>query len=742
VDQLFVFQSSSEKLRPTYDNTIVHVDLNNTTLRRLKNHYLNRAHFAQVTRNLASMGVSAQVYDFIFAARLDEEKDEVLIEATREAAHVYFGLAFELWQEEQLRQRQRDRPHAVPYLDRTKWHLKLEGDPRAFYVGANPLSTFSELASVSKGLGSLSVKFDRDGVLRRVPLIVRYNEAFYPTLPFRVICDYLNVPPEKILVKPGQSMTLKEARSPGDNEPHDVVIPIDQSGNMIISYIGPWGQMDHYNFADILLASNDRVELEMWRKELRGKIVVISDVSTGSSDVGPVPTDANFPLSGVHANIMHGILTESFLRELSAVEMLIAEGVLLAIVFLLSARFTSLTFSLGTLLLAGVYVGTVSVGFFYGHVIFHIVRPLLMTVFAVVSVVVYRYIHEEKEKMQSLRQRDFIRETFGRYLSNEVVEELLGSPGGLEMGGEIREVTFLVSDLRGFTALSARLSPQEVINILNRCLERMVGIIARYRGTVNEIEGDGILAFFGAPLVGSDDEQRAVACAIEMQNAVVEINTEQRRLNLPELAMGIGINSGEVVVGNIGSKERAKYSAIGSPINTAYRVESYTVGGQILISPTTYAKVKPWVHVQGRMEVQFKGLDHSVTLYDVAGIGGTYQVSLPEKAVVPFIKLEPPVSITCYPLEGKTVSGASISGRITRFGESAVEVSMEERVAVHANLKVLLAAEEGPGLAEGYAKVVSIEPPEASSSQYRVRLEFTWLPEDVKAFLETRRSVT
>jgi len=737
VDQLFVFRSSSERLRPAYNNTIVHVDLNNTSIKRLENLYLNRSHFAQVTRNLTSMQVSAQVYDFIFAARLDEADDRALMKVTQEAGNVYFGVAFELWQEDQLLKRKRKPQDAIPYLDRTKWRVTVVGDPQMFYVGTNPLATFFELASASRGLGSLSIKFDRDGVLRRVPLVLRYKGDFYPILPFRVICDYLKVPPEKIVVMPGKTITLQDARRPGERESQDIVIPIDQQGNMLVNYIGPWGKMDHYNFADILLASDDRVELEMWGEELKGKIVVISDISTGSTDVGPVPTDANFPLSGVHANIMHQILTNSFLRELSKGEMLIVEVLLLGFVLFISIRFSSIHFTMGTLLSAGLYVGTACVGFLYGSLIFHIVRPLLMIVFAVISIVVYRYIHEEREKMESLRQRDFIRQTFGRYLSREVVEELLGSPGGLNLGGESREVTFLVSDLRGFTALSMKLSPQEVINILNRYLGKMVEVIRKYRGTLNEIEGDGILTFFGAPLVSKDDHERAVACAIAMQNAMVEVNAEQKRLKLPELAMGIGLNTGEVVVGNIGSEERAKYSAIGSPINTAFRVESHTVGGQILISPTTYEKVKPLAEVRGTMEVRFKGIEQPVTLYDVGGMGGEYQIALPEKEVRPFVEVKPPIPIACLSLQGKMVSETSISGHITHVAGSEVDVSMEQPLEVRSNLKILFVSEEALGCSDVYAKVISAEPSDPKSSKCKARLQFTWLPEDAKAFIHS-----
>ena len=628
VDELFVLRSSIKELQPQYDSTIAHVDLNNSSLRKVKSPYVHRSQFAQVIRNLAAMNASAQVFDFVFAAPIEENGDEALIEATETAGNVYFGLAMELRENNVPPIRASKDPESARYLDKTKWDVAVKGDPYGFYVCGDTLLTFLKLASVSRGLGSLSVKFDRDGVLRRVPLLVRYEDAFYPSLYFRVICDYLGVPPEKIIVEPGKRITLRDIKKPGETVPHDIRIPIDRYGNMIISYIGPWERMDHYNFADILLASEDREELEMWREELRGKILVVSDVSTGSTDLGPVPTDANYPLSGVHANVMHGILTESFLRELSKLEMLMVELSLLMIVLLLSLRSSSYYFSFGIILVSASYMGLFAAAFFYGHLIFHIIRPLLMMAFATISILIYRYVTEEKEKLEGFRQRDFVRATFGRYLSSEVVDELLDSPHGLKMSGETREITILVSDLRGFTSLSSSLSPSELIPIINRYFEAMTNVISRYRGTVDELQGDGILVFFGAPLSSFDHPERAVACAIEMQNKMVEVNAAQRRESLPELAMGIGINTGEVVVGNIGSKNRLKYGAVGTAINLAYRIESCTKGGQLLISPTTYQKVKSFVHIRNNMKREFKGIKDPMTIYDVDGIEGKYQLSL------------------------------------------------------------------------------------------------------------------
>jgi adenylate cyclase len=742
IDQLFIFRSKTEKLRPVYDPTVVHLDFNNTSIERLKNLYLNRFHFAQLVGNLKAMQVAAQVYDFIFAARLNEKDDQKLIESVKDAGNAYFGLALELRLPDQPGYKKSGPSKGRSYVLQTKWNVVVKDDNGKLYAGKNPLATYADLANASRGLGSLSVKFDPDGVLRRIPLLVRYEDAFYPLLPLRVVCDYLQVPPEKIVLVPGQHIILKGAIRPGPpgSSPYDIKIPIDRHGNMIVNYIGPWGRMDHYNFADILRAAEDRDELEIWAEELKGKIVIISDVSTGSTDVGPVPTDANFPLSGVHANVIHNILTESFLRELSEWQMLVIEVLLLAVLFLLSIRFSSLTFSLGTAFLTVAYIGVAILGFLYAQVIFNLVRPLLMIGFAMVSIVVYRYILEEKAKMESLRQQDFIRDTFGRYLSSEVVEELLDSPEGLKMSGENREVTFLVSDLRGFTALTSRLSPHEVIEIMNRYFEYMVEIIARYRGTVNEFMGDGILAFFGAPLYAEDDPERAVACAIEMQNALVAVNAEQKRLKLPELAMGIGIDTGEVVVGNIGSEQRASYGAVGTPINAAYRIESFTVGGQILISPTTYERVKSDLTIVGTKEVKFKGLDQPVCLYDVGGIGDPYQVFLPEKKELPMKRLNSPLPIECYLLEGKTVSDDAIIGQITHLGENMAQGSLSVEVAAYANLRILLAAQDTAESAELYAKVLPKDDSDAGSQDQGIRLQFTSMAQETKNYLEQKRS--
>ncbi|MGC8660677.1 MAG: adenylate/guanylate cyclase domain-containing protein [Desulfomonilaceae bacterium] len=219
--------------------------------------------------------------------------------------------------------------------------------------------------------------------------------------------------------------------------------------------------------------------------------------------------------------------------------------------------------------------------------------------------------------VEGLKERDYIRDTFGSYISESVVKQILESPDGVKVGGELREITILVSDLRGFTRMADSLDPRRVIKILNRYFERMTEVIARYQGTIIEFTGDGLLVFFGAPNPISDHAKVAVACAQDMQKDLKKLNKENILAGEPELNMGIAINSGPVVVGNIGSEKRKKYGAVGTPINVAFRVQSLTGSGEILLTPAVYERVDGSQDLGPSRECQIKGFDDPITVRPV-----------------------------------------------------------------------------------------------------------------------------
>lgn len=243
-----------------------------------------------------------------------------------------------------------------------------------------------------------------------------------------------------------------------------------------------------------------------------------------------------------------------------------------------------------------------------------------------------------QEKNEALEKHNrFVRDVFGRFVTDEVAEQLLDTPEGLKLGGEMRTVTVMMSDLRNFTPMSDKLNPDQVVALLNVYLSKMVDVIMKYGGTIDEFIGDAILVIFGAPITEGPekDAARALACAVEMQLAMDEVNKMVAEFGLKEkgiddLGMGIGLNTGEVVVGNIGSEKRMKFSVVGSPVNLTARIESFTLAGQILISGSTLKALSGRVRVDGRLRVKVKGLNHAVSIYEVGGIGEPYNLYMPE----------------------------------------------------------------------------------------------------------------
>jgi class 3 adenylate cyclase/HAMP domain-containing protein len=306
-----------------------------------------------------------------------------------------------------------------------------------------------------------------------------------------------------------------------------------------------------------------------------------------------------------------------------------------------------------------------------------------------------------------MEKRDFIRDTFGRYVTQEVVKRLLEDRDALEMGGKTQELSILMSDLRGFTALTADMHPEQVIRFLNRYLGKMIEILLDHRAIIDEIIGDGILAFFGAPEPMEEHPLRAVACALAMQSAMDEINRLNEAEGLPYLQMGIAVNTGLVVVGNIGSEKRAKYSVVGSAVNFTGRMESYSVGGQVLISSSTYERVCDLVEVQGTMQVQMKGVPLAATLYDVRGISGPQGIHLKARSDV-LIALTAPVNVEIFLIKEKIVREAAGRAWITHLCDTSAQITLEGVLQEWDDVRLHLLDEHNAVTGKMYGKVTAV----------------------------------
>ncbi|HEY9609102.1 adenylate/guanylate cyclase domain-containing protein [Allocoleopsis sp.] len=510
-------------------------------------------------------------------------------------------------------------------------------------------------------------------------------------------------------------------------------IRADDGGYQVfLNYRGPSNHFTIVPMRDIL---NNKVPKE-WGRD---RIILIGGVSESFPDLYFTPYSSSLlsspeRMAGVeiHANIASQVLSAA-LEGRSLIKSWPESSEWLWILFWAAVggvlswqgRYTggvtnfSIHRAFGPILAGGALVGSTYIAFLAGWWI-PIIPPILALSGS--TIVIMAYI------AQTARG---IRKTFGRYLTDEVVANLLEHPEGLKLGGERRKITILTSDLRGFTALSERLPPEEVIKVLNLYLGYMADVITQYQGTIDEFMGDGILVLFGAPTAREDDAQRAIACGIAMQLAMDCVNAKMKQLDLPQLEMGIGINTGDVVVGNIGSEKRTKYGVVGSQVNLTYRIESYTVGGQVLISESTFKEAGSIVEVEGQREVYTKGVKKPVTIYEVAGIGGAFNLFLRQQEEE-FFPLAESINIQYAILDGKHVSAVMLKGRLVKLSAKGAEVSAQYPVVPLSNIKFNLLPLNTPDSASEdiYAKVI-----EREIDNGNFCIHFTSLPPDIESML-------
>jgi adenylate cyclase len=509
---------------------------------------------------------------------------------------------------------------------------------------------------------------------------------------------------------------------------------------LLLNYRGPAQHFSTVSMTDIL---NDRVPPD-WGRD---RIILIGYVGASFQDFQSTPYSSNLVtlperMAGVeiHANIASEIISaavdgrpliKSWSEPLEWVWILVWSSV--GGILSWQQRYTggirkfSFHKAIVILFTGGVLVGSTYVAFLGGWWI-----PVIPAIVALGScaIAITAYI---------ARTAGDIRKTFGRYLSDQIVASILEQPEGLKLGGERRKITILTSDLRGFTSFSERLPPEEVVKILNIYLGTMADVITQYQGTIDEFMGDGILVLFGAPTLREDDAQRAVACAVAMQLAMPAVNEKMKQRGLPHLEMGIGINTGVVVVGNIGSEKRTKYGVVGNQVNLTYRIESYTVGGEILISESTFQEVESIVRISGQKKVQPKGVQHPITIYDVVGVGGQYNLVLTEEEEI-FIPIPEEISLQFHyaVLDGKHINNSLFTGSLVKLSPKGAEVRSHnpEGYAVPeplSNLKLNFLTPSSPtGISDDiYAKVL-----EKSMEPGIFGIRFTALPPDIEAMLK------
>lgn len=288
---------------------------------------------------------------------------------------------------------------------------------------------------------------------------------------------------------------------------------------------------------------------------------------------------------------------------------------------------------------------------------------------------------------------------------------------------EFKQVSILLSDLRGFTALTERCSASDVIALLNRYFSRMCEVIFRYQGTIDKFMGDGIMVLFGAPETGRDDLMRAIACATEMQQVMNEVNQVNRSLGMPELFMGIGINTGEVVAASVGSDLHREYTVIGDHVNLASRIEAHSLRGQVLLSEHSYLLAKDFIEVGEMREVQVKGKRAPVKLFELKGTQLPHPMQVPQREIRKSPRVPTNIPLAFQLVDGKRVLPQVHRGQMMDISYSGMLVKLPECLPVNSELKFSLALSLlSPEVTDIYARVLRVAD---HSPDYECSIEFT-----------------
>jgi adenylate cyclase len=304
------------------------------------------------------------------------------------------------------------------------------------------------------------------------------------------------------------------------------------------------------------------------------------------------------------------------------------------------------------------------------------------------------YIKEIQLMADALTRMKASLRSFTRFAPEEIVREVVAKGREALLGGDKREVTLMFCDLRGFTHHSEKIRPEEVVAQLNEHFDAMVRIIARHGGFVCDFLGDSVFAVFGAPVVDQDHARHAISCAVEMQLARLQMNTGQRNPRFPALEMGIGLNTGTCVVGNMGSQMRIKYGVVGHAVNVASRIESFSVGGQVLISETTHAAVADLIVSAGPYQAFGKGVGEAILVWEVRSIREAPSLSLPP-AVPGLVELSRPVVVTLHLVSGKRLSPEGHKARMTRLSDSGAEIDTDQDLGMFSPIHLQIAWSPG-----------------------------------------------
>ena len=457
------------------------------------------------------------------------------------------------------------------------------------------------LSQAAAGAGYFNIFPDPDGTVRWAPLVIKYQDRFYCSLSLAVLQKFQDDSPLALRIAEYGVDQVRLGK---------VSIPANEEGRLLINYRGPQKTFSHYSATDVI---HGRVPEEAFR----GKIALVGATAIGIYDMRVTPFEHVYPGLEIHANVIDSILQGQFLYRpnwITLVDILAILAIGLSLGLLLQ-RVRALW---GALLGCLVFLAVLALGktlFDSQGVWMNLTYPLLNLVLINTGVTGYRYMTEEKEKKK-------IRGAFQYYLTASVVEEMLKNPDKLKLGGEKKDLTVLFSDIRGFTSISERMTPEGLVKFLNEYLTQMTDIVFKYDGLLDKYMGDAIMAIWGAPLDQADHARRACLTALDMVEELHRLQKKWSAEGMPPLNIGIGVNAGPMVVGNMGSDRRFDYTVMGDSVNLGSRLEGLNkvYKTNIIASEMIYERVHEEFLARELDLVRVKGKHQPVKIYELLSL--------------------------------------------------------------------------------------------------------------------------
>ena len=451
-----------------------------------------------------------------------------------------------------------------------------------------------------------------DKTTRRVAMVVKIKDRYYPSPPLWLAMLHYGVGIEDVEVNMGKHVILKNATIPASESAlshrQDMFIPIDEQGALLVNFYGSQGSFQVRSFSDV-------VEGRIGNRYFRGKVILAGVYAEGIGDVHQVPYGNMFGIEMI-ANAVTQLLNRDFITLSSdsiTILLILFFGLLISYIV---GRKSILLSYIAIMALSVIYFFTVIIVFDSYRYVLNLSAPLITAILTLFTMIVYRILTEEKEKKK-------IKGMFSNYVDESIVEELLKHPEKLELGGEDKEITVLFSDIRGFTTLSEKLKePQKVVAHLNQYLSAMTDVIFKYKGTLDKYVGDEIMAFWNAPIEQEHHAEFACRSALEMMERLRALNEgwpDELKLDI-----GIGLNTGIMTVGNMGSKSRMDYTLMGDNVNLGARLEgtNKNYGTNIIISEFTHDIIKESFICRELDYVRVKGKLKPVKIYEIMDFTG------------------------------------------------------------------------------------------------------------------------